>query len=33
MPVYLIFVNILMGLLHITTKIYNTDVVIKKLFF
>lgn len=33
MPVYLPFVNILMQLLQITTKIYNTDEVIKKLFF
>lgn len=33
MPVYLTFVNIQMELLQITTKIHNTDVVIKKLFF
>lgn len=33
MPAYCTFVNILMELLQMTTKIYNIDVVIKKLFF
>lgn len=33
MPVYLTFLNTLMGFLQMTTKIYNIDVVIKKFFF